>query len=152
MKQGPSWGKPGNFNSRPYVRGDPDPDGDYNTAGDFNSRPYVRGDRGCGRGAADRRQFQFTPLREGRHSTLADSWILSIDFNSRPYVRGDSPRRTVKWKKHYFNSRPYVRGDPGTTSAALSHSLFQFTPLREGRLGVLSSAQKGIFISIHAPT
>ena len=83
MKQGPSWGKPGNFNSRPYVRGDPDPDGDYNTAGDFNSRPYVRGDFATITHNGLVRLFQFTPLREGRRKVQGFSRkILNISIHA----------------------------------------------------------------------
>ena len=53
----------------------------------FNSRPSARGD-GAGQLDAIPTIFQFTPLREGRHST--PSCPLSVrHFNSRPSARGD---------------------------------------------------------------
>ena len=73
-------------------------------------------------------QFQFTPLREGRH--WAPSGLSRIS---------------------YFNSRPCERGDKHSFVFAWLHFLFQFTPLREGR--PMPQANMGIklAISIHAP-
>ena len=59
---------------------------------------------------AEKHEFQFTPLREGRQDIeeLSDE---EIDFNSRPSARGD-----VCWNLRERHS-----------------TSFQFTPLREGR-------------------
>ena len=57
------------------------------------------------------RQFQFTPLREGRRWRLwlAAGWLC------------------------YFNSRPSARGDRSCRRRHAGQAPFQFTPLREGR-------------------
>ena len=55
-------------------------------------------------------QFQFTPLREGRHPQNRNI-IHCGNFNSRPSARGDLHRHL---HQHL-------------------HRIFQFTPLREGR-------------------
>ena len=165
------------FNSRPYARGDPAQTPYSRTRTRyFNSRPYARGDpslqardrsrihisihaptRGATfhpRPCSHRVLFQFTPLREGRHSVfsiLSSFWY----FNSRPYARGDRPVECqAGWRRAYFNSRPYARGDGGVVHAvhyfrisihaptrgatralrtAELPAVFQFTPLREGR-------------------
>ena len=119
------------------------------TAAYFNSRPSARGDLlEVGKAAAN--AFQFTPLREGRHSHAARLWQQN-DFNSRPSARGDTgafgtlggilsisihapPRGATKCRMSckppstHFNSRPSARGD--------------------GRRPSSSDAR---FISIHAP-
>ena len=72
-------------------------------------------------------QFQFTPLREGRHT---------------------SHRELLR--EEYFNSRPSARGDT-TICATKSRGLFQFTPLREGRHNGVRLVLAVRPISIHAP-
>ena len=64
-----------NFNSRPYVRGDNDADALSAIAPDFNSRPYVRGDGRILPAGVISCKFQFTPLREGRHS---ENWYTPV--------------------------------------------------------------------------
>ena len=115
----------------------------------FNSRPSARGDDATGkalglpdisihappRGAtrrilrrALRLQFQFTPLREGRHGTsLAIRQAFSFQFT--PLREG---RRTA------------------ALHAAIA-ALFQFTPLREGRRVLRRVERHAVVISIHAP-
>ena len=98
----------------------------------FNSRPSARGDlRGFAKLIATR-QFQFTPLREGRLSDKMGA-LWNDYFNSRPSARGDftvkelmlnllisihAPPRGATTKRFeqqvkatYFNSRPSARGD-----------------------------------------
>ena len=97
----------------------------------FNSRPSARGDiikrlrsgrfpisihapprgaTGVSRRKHARKQFQFTPLREGRQRALARLLRRTI-FQFTPLREG---RRNVScnrnWKL-YFNSRPSARGD-----------------------------------------
>ena len=94
----------------------------------FNSRPSARGDAD----RCDKQQlwgiFQFTPLREGRHSPC--NLYLSICN---------------------FNSRPSARGDPAFSFVTYKNFIFQFTPLREGRPLLLRRLKKLARISIHAP-
>ena len=143
---------------------------------DFNSRPSARGDSAScredtppaisihapPRGATNRqagegnsKEFQFTPLREGRHAgavVLRQRRDISIhapprgatngcpvrdkhqfNFNSRPSARGDAGRGIVLMGVFHFNSRPSARGDSYHSSFVLFSTIFQFTPLREGR-------------------
>ena len=77
-------------------------------------------------------QFQFTPLREGRHDgfiTLYRNNSISIHAPPRGATQTSS---ATSRRKRYFNSRPSARGDH---ALAQRHRLdkFQFTPLREGR-------------------
>ena len=65
-------------------------------------------------------QFQFTPLREGRHSLQRMYWRrLSISIHAPP------------------------RGATFSRLANLSDMLFQFTPLREGRRAMLNMSITG---------
>ena len=64
------------FNSRPCERGDMGWNSICCMGGSFNSRPCERGDAASTKAMIRQIQFQFTPLREGRH----------IDFGS-----GDLP-------------------------------------------------------------
>ncbi len=103
-------GRMENFNSRPSARGDTFAVGEkYLRKISIHAPP---------RGATERRkpssrhkQFQFTPLREGRR------------YNSQ------KKGRTLK----YFNSRPSARGDRAGRYNSAERERFQFTPLREGR-------------------
>ena len=105
-------------------------------------------------------QFQFTPLREGRHdahqpeergqqdfnsrpSARGDHHLITLGqrprhFNSRPSARGDTAAHIKRRRISYFNSRPSARGDMASVSY-LPSDQFQFTPLREGRLFVLKN-------------
>ena len=134
----------GNFNSRPSARGDlvmrlVSPARQY-----FNSRPSARGDTVSKSALCVMRTFQFTPLREGRH-TSHRRLLREEYFNSRPSARGDTQqsgcRRT---RARYFNSRPSARGDFVAFRQRLPCK-FQFTPLREGRLEFLSILDGSIF-------
>ena len=123
----------------------------------FNSRPSARGDRmfrpktplclisihAPPRGATPRhagrihpRQFQFTPLREGRQKVVVSS-RLPIDFNSRPSARGDVilSRQSAKTK---FQFTPLREGRHAELLARFQPPVFQFTPLREGRPAIVN--------------
>ena len=94
---------------------------------EFQFTPLREGRHYLNKHGIDGELFQFTPLREGRPVDGAEA-TAGGDFNSRPSARGDSPA----------NVRIEIR------------LLFQFTPLREGRrfhLLVLAL----VLISIHAP-
>ena len=54
------------FNSRPSARGDQTTPTATLSGGRFHSRPSAGGDKTVNRAGPARRQFQFTPLREGR--------------------------------------------------------------------------------------
>ena len=55
-------------------------------------------------------QFQFTPLREGRHQRCEAS-VFGKYFNSRPSARGDARHLVNARNGVHFNSRPSARGD-----------------------------------------
>ena len=126
-----------------------------NTVRYFNSRPCERGDFSAAyqeylaanisilapaRGATrafevpyTARQFQFSPLREGRRAT-ADHPGRDVYFNSRPCERGD--RRDLLHRAGQLIS--ILAPARGATSQCFKCSAtvnaFQFSPLREGRL------------------
>ena len=116
----------------------------------FNSRPSARGDGGgalalnYGGG-----KFQFTPLREGRHSRSGTE-RRGNDFNSRPSARGDMlfPLLVKIGKQISIHAPP--RGATAGRWRLAALLAFQFTPLREGRLAASESPGVGK-ISIHAP-
>ena len=76
------------FNSRPSARGDPCCWRLSTRWTNFNSRPSARGDH-RNRASAAGKEFQFTPLREGRRRPAWRTCRNSNDFNSRPSARGD---------------------------------------------------------------
>ena len=121
-----------NFNSRPSARGDSTTEKTRFSCANFNSRPSARGDTERLMCAPIYCEFQFTPLREGRHA--GGYWCVQAqrDFNSRPSARGDAvsscvfsillisihapPRGATYFFRQnstnaYFNSRPSARGD-----------------------------------------
>mgnify|MGYP001580023397 CR=1 FL=1 len=117
-------------------------------------------------------QFQFTPLREGRHDgfiTLYRNNSISIHAPPRGATQTSS---ATSRRKRYFNSRPSARGDhalaqrhrldkfqftplregrQSLVSADTRFPIFQFTPLREGRHCTERSLKNSMYISIHAP-
>ena len=64
---------------------------------------------------SSRKEFQFTPLREGRQSE-SEQAQLNPDFNSRPSARGDAYVGREIISNRNFNSRPSARGDNGFNS------------------------------------
>ena len=119
----------------------------------FNSRPSARGDVVLQAHFRVAVRFQFTPLREGRHSPTCSLYQIRY-FNSRPSARGDAKGGNYHWQTRFlnsrpsgwgyyisliwentqnnFNSRPSARGDATPKTQHFSNT-FQFTPLREGR-------------------
>ena len=95
---------------------------------DFNSRPSARGDAPVFGDSCVFFQFQFTPLREGRHESC-----------------------TGQHSVHHFNSRPSTRGDLFPQHPYNVLFRFQFTPLREGRHDTRVGIPTCNTISIHAP-
>ena len=94
---------------------------------DFNSRPSARGDTRRNRASAAGKEFQFTPLREGRHS-------------SRLFFTSSSA----------FQFTPLREGRRERSDYIITVPKFQFTPLREGRRDENAFSPPD-FISIHAP-
>ena len=138
----------------------------------FNSRPCGRGDRERLRAAAGSaisihapaggatwpgmmkarlKQFQFTPLREGRLYFCGRRAVTAPYFNSRPCGRGDGAYCVKVRSKRDFNSRPCGRGDSSRTAKSTHRPPFQFTPLREGRQIDIDNIYRNVLISIHAP-
>ena len=98
----------------------------------FNSRPSARGDLPHRPESGGVRQFQFTPLREGRPFAPAVCLHQFISIHAPP--RGATTLSSPPaFRKTNFNSRPSARGDALWPSYMDSCVTFQFTPLREGR-------------------
>ena len=95
-------------------------------------------------------EFQFTPLREGRHVLFSRNHS-SVQFQFTPLREGRPAYFCRQYSTNaYFNSRPSARGDNTKICVKSCFFAFQFTPLREGRHGTWVVA--GNFaISIHAP-
>ena len=143
------------FNSRPSARGDRNFfEGGDSLAVHFNSRPSARGDDSYRRHYRGVDEFQFTPLREGRHAQ--GNFIAEvIAFQFTPLREGRPGRTHGFCYRQHFNSRPSARGDryqlnrlqaPSSISIHApprgatrcwekepTREEFQFTPLREGR-------------------
>ena len=107
-------------------------------------------------------KFQFTPLREGRPHTIVEECV-NRPFQFTPLREGRQLLNETRGEVKYFNSRPSARGDNfykeafdnliisihapprGATSYfdSVPHKAtkFQFTPLREGRLPLLTFRQ-----------
>ena len=82
---------------------------------------------------SDLTEFQFTPLREGRHGTKWRCWEKE-PFQFTPLREGrHATRRPGRIRLFDFNSRPSARGDSMTLPIVAIMAQFQFTPLREGR-------------------
>ena len=126
----------------------------------FNSRPSARGDLNPPPPRAAVPLFQFTPLREGRPCRFACCFLafcISIHapprgattrarrahppmcyFNSRPSARGDSREAKISRENMVISIHAPPRGATYTRITAVKPGKFQFTPLREGRLSVMS--------------
>ena len=98
------------FNSRPCERGDKPTLLLKQPSSCFNSRPCERGDKERYTEKLEEIEFQFTPLREGRHR-LWWNCSCSLRFNSRPCERGDLLPLYPITNRVSFNSRPCERGD-----------------------------------------
>ena len=102
----------------------------------FNSRPSARGDGSSVLLMDSEKQFQFTPLREGRRAFDA-VYNPITHFNSRPSARGDVRCKMCCMIPADFNSRPSARGDRHHIPLMRLRLEFQFTPLREGRRAII---------------
>ena len=97
------------------------------------------------------RQFQFTPLREGRRWRLwlAAGWLCY--FNSRPSARGDRSCRRRHAGQAPFQFTPLREGRPFPVATRLSRSIdFNSRPSARGDCGKVSPSILRD-ISIHAP-
>ena len=109
----PAQSSPSYFNSRPSARGDWKQLKQAKVASYFNSRPSARGDICYDIITSKKKEFQFTPLREGRHEgRKGNKWLTLFQFT------------------------PLREGRPKKSQKLAKKGLFQFTPLREGRLAV----------------
>ena len=160
------------FNSRPSARGDwgrwaADCCGRY-----FNSRPSARGDGYCFRRrpllfisihAPSARgdsacclqvhaltAFQFTPLREGRRSSVGRR-RTSPNFNSRPSARGDDVTAAKYYGVALFQFTPLREGRPGQQKAPERGDYFNSRPSARGDSALRPAARSSVSISIHAP-
>ena len=75
--------------------------------------------------------FQFTPLREGRRNNNTERGEINISIHAPP--RGATGRTRGVCHRQHFNSRPSARGDFEQEMERRKRYPFQFTPLREGR-------------------
>ena len=163
------------FNSRPCERGDLGHLGAKRPPNiSFNSRPCERGDGRRTTGMRDNMQFQFTPLREGRHyltksNTTADTFQFTplregrlqlsatvfqgVVVSIHAPARGATPCDPIGERFFSsFNSRPCERGDKISRVLWQQRlAMFQFTPLREGRLALADHRFCAGCVSIHAP-
>ena len=140
----------GDFNSRPYARGDQAILARRICGRYFNSRPYARGDLKYVVSDSPNPQFQLTPLREGRRSCCATSQNL-FDISTHAPTRGATRRTQPALPGRYFNSRPYARGDMLCPSMPPAPSYFNSRPYARGD-GAEMKAVTSAFISTHAPT
>ena len=159
------------FNSRPSARGDEEARNLQEAGHHFNSRPSARGDVPDAR-TPGRREFQFTPLREGRRNQAR--WRLCVRyFNSRPSARGDfcgfpttfalqisihapprgaTPRRTEERNgTTHFNSRPSARGDGQPRRKEGTHGQISIHAPPRGATYPQTVDFPAFAISIHAP-
>ncbi len=103
--------------------------------GNFNSRPYARGD-------GIRIGKQLLGLSISIHAPTRGATELFGNHHSRGNISIHAPTRgatdpavpeiSSRWN---FNSRPYARGDARPSMFSRGGRPFQFTPLREGRPG-----------------
>ena len=76
--------------------------------------------------------FQFTPLREGRQSSIING-LQGDYFNSRPSARGDASRQCrASGSTTYFNSRPSARGDCSRSARRVRPFYFNSRPSARG--------------------
>ena len=141
------------FNSRPSARGDFDTRVGIPTCNTISIHAPPRGATQPKRNGMMSKQFQFTPLREGRRVWSKVSQY-TWNFNSRPSARGDIRRgsRSASWDisihapprgatltaeynpiENYISIHAPPRGATKLRGATFWHTKFQFTPLREGR-------------------
>ncbi len=85
-------GRRENFNSRPSARGDAAKARRTVRRSHFNSRPSARGDVYIWAALESPVEFQFTPLREGRHIEWTGEYLYSISIHAPP--RGATFTRT----------------------------------------------------------
>ena len=100
-----------NFNSRPSARGDARHTHLHSCIGYISIHAPPRGATSSEGAVYTIKEFQFTPLREGRRKAYSPPFLHRIYFNSRPSARGDADARRKVLDKKNFNSRPSARGD-----------------------------------------
>ena len=83
-------------------------------------------------------QFQFTPLREGRHDGFITLYRNnSISIHAPP--RGATNQHHAQQEHRGFQFTPLREGRHLTLEEAYKAAIFQFTPLREGRQSLVSA-------------
>ena len=116
----------------------------------FNSRPSARGDVSIFMRTFCDDEFQFTPLREGRRSSVNDGWTIKL-FQFTPLREGrrfDCLRR--RCKSQHFNSRPSARGDAVCVHILGGQDISIHAPPRGATDGGVARRNRRV-ISIHAP-
>ena len=139
------------FNSRPSARGDRNFfEGGDSLAVHFNSRPSARGDDSYRRHYRGVDEFQFTPLREGRHAQ--GNFIAEvIAFQFTPLREGRPTPPTAALSRRYFNSRPSARGDRYQLNRLQAPSSISIHAPPRGATTVICAIILLGDISIHAP-
>ena len=137
------------FNSRPSARGDRIvailPSNIHN----FNSRPSARGDAKR-KPSSRRKQFQFTPLREGRQIVETDCMLPIISIHAPPRGATEILKKIPRNQKN-FNSRPSARGDLEAQDAQEEGRISIHAPPRGATSSVSTLPSRSLIISIHAP-
>ncbi len=96
--------------------------------------------------------FQFMPLREG-HPTVRSTRCALILFQFMPLREGHHIRHYKTSGLTRFQFMPLREGHPPFGMDELADATqFQFMPLREGHRVCPGNVQRGLCVSIHAPT
>ena len=120
-----------NFNSRPSARGDSASRSPL-WHHEFQFTPLREGRHKKSVAVRNGNKFQFTPLREGRLCGFPTTFALQISIHAPP--RGATKITWQDWQNEPISIHAPPRGATRGVVLAAIGSIFQFTPLREGRL------------------
>ena len=137
-----------NFNSRPSARGDSASRSPL-WHHEFQFTPLREGRHKKSVAVRNGNKFQFTPLREGRLCGFPTTFALQISIHAPP--RGATKITWQDWQNEPISIHAPPRGATRGVVLAAIGSIFQFTPLREGRLIDNPEEYQRMVISIHAP-
>ena len=112
----------------------------------FNSRPSARGDVPRHAGRIHPRQFQFTPLREGRQ-VLDEAKRQGFPISIHAPPRGATTDMRLVRSFSSFQFTPLREGRHTENCSEEVTERFQFTPLREGRRPHLEQLGRHIYFN-----
>ena len=98
----------------------------------FQFTPLREGRRGTRSERGSGTAFQFTPLREGRLDLESKAYRVQISIHAPP--RGATSGAMVLFGWHTISIHAPPRGATAYSACSAAGGPFQFTPLREGRL------------------